>query len=268
MIDAFRLATAVTQAGDGSWAGEVQPGWDIMGNANGGYLLAMAARAMRGETEQPDPVSITAHYLAPGRPGPVDIATRLVRAGRRFATVEATMTAEGRPTLALLGMFGDLGSIDLDDSPYVGGGPPDLPDPEDCISTVADPAANLSFMSRIDLRSHPEDAAFRDGGPSGIPRMRGWFRLRDDEPMDTTTLLCAADCLPPTTFNLALPVGWTPTLELTVHVRARPAPGWLACSVASKFVTGGFLEADGEIWDSTGRLVAQSRQLALVGRPT
>ena len=55
-------------------------------------------------------------------------------------------------------------------------------------------------------------------------------------------------------------------MELTAHVRARPAPGWLACSFATRFVTGGFLEADGEVWDATGRLVAQSRQLALVPR--
>ncbi|MEZ5272436.1 MAG: thioesterase family protein [Ilumatobacteraceae bacterium] len=31
----------------------------------------------------------------------------------------------------------------------------------------------------------------------------------------------------------------------------------------SQFVQGGFLNEDGEVWDSTGRLVAQSRQLGL-----
>jgi acyl-CoA thioesterase len=57
-----------------------------------------------------------------------------------------------------------------------------------------------------------------------------------------------------------------PTLELTAHVRARPAPGLLACDVRTRFVSAGFLEVDGEYWDSTGTLVAQSRQLALVPR--
>lgn len=54
------------------------------------------------------------------------------------------------------------------------------------------------------------------------------------------------------------------TVELTVHVRARPAPGWLACRSTTRFVAGGFHEEDFEIWDSTGALVAQSRQLALL----
>jgi len=63
-----------------------------------------------------------------------------------------------------------------------------------------------------------------------------------------------------------LPVAWTPTVELTAHVRASPAPGWLRCRFSTRFVTAGFLEEDGEVWDSTGRLVGQSRQLALVPR--
>ena len=52
-----------------------------------------------------------------------------------------------------------------------------------------------------------------------------------------------------------------PTIEHTVHVRKQPAPGWLRCKFASRFVFGGYLEADGVIWDSAGNLVAQSRQL-------
>lgn len=122
------------------------------------------------------------------------------------------------------------------------------------------------FMAKVDLRLHPEDAAFLDGARSGSARMRGWFALPGDEAVDTIALLQAADAFPPTIFNADLPVAWTPTVELTAHIRARPAPGWLPCVFTTRFVTGGFLEVDGEIWDSTGALVAQSRQLALVPR--
>jgi acyl-CoA thioesterase len=54
------------------------------------------------------------------------------------------------------------------------------------------------------------------------------------------------------------------TLELTVQLRGHPAPGWLACRASTRYVTGGYHEEDFEIWDSTGVLVAQSRQLALL----
>jgi acyl-CoA thioesterase len=42
--------------------------------------------------------------------------------------------------------------------------------------------------------------------------------------------------------------------------------GWLRCRFTTRFVTGGYLEEDGEVWDEAGRLVAQSRQLALLPR--
>jgi acyl-CoA thioesterase len=53
---------------------------------------------------------------------------------------------------------------------------------------------------------------------------------------------------------------------MTTQVRAAPADGWLRCQFTTRFVSGGLLEEDGEIWDESGRLVALSRQLALVPR--
>ena len=89
--------------------------------------------------------------------------------------------------------------------------------------------------------------------------------MADGREPDPVMLLLAADALPPATFDLGL-YGWAPTLELTVHVRASPAPGWLRIRHATRNFAGGLFEEDAEVWDSAGRLVAQSRQLARAPR--
>ncbi len=87
------------------------------------------------------------------------------------------------------------------------------------------------------------------------------MRFADGLPADTLTLPFIVDAAPPAVLELGAS---STTIELTVHVRGRPAPGWLACRVYTRFVSGGYHEEDFEVWDSTGVLVAQSRQLALV----
>ena len=74
-------------------------------------------------------------------------------------------------------------------------------------------------------------------------------------------LLVFADAMPPSTFDLGL-FGWVPTLELTVHVRGLPAPGWVQVVQRATLLRDGWLDEECEVWDSTGRLVAQARQLA------
>jgi hypothetical protein len=50
-------------------------------------------------------------------------------------------------------------------------------------------------------------------------------------------------------------------------MRAVPAPGPLRLAARSRHVAGGWFDEESEVWDAAGRLVAQSRQLARVGRP-
>jgi acyl-CoA thioesterase len=257
----FASATSVTPVGEGAYGAAVRPGWDIAGNANGGYLLTIGARALLDATGRADPVSVTGHYLSPGRPGPIDISTRVLKQGRRFSDGFALMEAAGKPLLSVLGTFGEL--VDRPEEFLVDGSPPELPPPDACVPM--DPShGSPPFMGKVELRLHPDDAGFATGVKSGVPRVTGWFRLPDREPVDTLALLCAADAFPPTIFNADIPLAWTPTVEFTVHVRARPEPGWLRCRFTTRFITGGFIEVDGEIWDARSRLVAQSRQLALV----
>jgi acyl-CoA thioesterase len=258
----FREATAVDSR-QHPFTASIHEGWDVVGNANGGYLMAIGARAMAAAAAQPHPVTVTAHYLSPGRPGPVSIDPQIVKVGRRLTTVRATLQGPEKPLIELLGSFSNLTGIE---GPVrVDAHPPDLPPPEEC--PRAAPDSQLGFppaiMGRVDLRLHPEDARFLDGSPSGEPLLRGWIRLANDEPMDVFGLLLATDAFPPTIFNARLPVAWTPTIELTAHVRGVPEPGWLRCRFSTRFISGGMMEEDGEIWDTSGRLVAQSRQLAL-----
>jgi hypothetical protein len=117
------------------------------------------------------------------------------------------------------------------------------------------------------VRIRPGDEGFRGGHPTGNPEIRGWFAFADAEPIDAIALLLVADAFPPPIFNTELPVAWVPTVELTVHLRGVPAPGPLRCRFRSRFVHDGLLDEDGEVWDSQGVLVAQSRQLALLPRP-
>lgn len=262
MLGDFGRSTAVQLRGAGLYDAEIIDGWDIGGNANGGYVIAMAARAMADAVGRP-PLTVTAHYLSPGRPGPVEIEVDVLRAGRRTATVAARMRSGDGEVLALLGTFAD--QVPGGPSQIVGA-PPELPPIDECVLAI--PPVESGFHHRVRTSVRPADAGFRDGHPSGSPEIQGWFVLPDDEPIDAFGLLMAADAFAPVIFNSGkFPVGWSPTLELTVHVRGVPAPGPLRCRFFSKFIENGMSDESGELWDSRGTLVAHSRQLALVPRP-
>lgn len=260
----FDTLTHLEVHGDSLMAGTIPPNWDIMGNVNGGALLAVAAAGLRRIAGRPDPITLTAHYLAPGRPGDVEVTGQVAKAGRQFAVVNGSLRQGGRDLLQVMGTFGDLAAM-AGGYAHVTGVPPVLPPPEECVGRTS-AAPKIAFQERVRLLLDPSCAGFGRGRKSGLAEVSGWISFADERPIDTLALVLFADALPPTVFNIEAPQGWVPTLELTVHVRAIPVAGPLRCRVVTRFVQGGMFEEDGEYWDESGTLVAQSRQLALLPR--
>lgn len=269
----FDRGIAVSQVSEGEYDGHLDGSWSIGEGINGGLLLATAANALRrtfDDEDHPDPISISAYYLSAATAGPARLSTSVLRRGRSMSTgsVSLVQDEEGVQVerVRAIATYGDLAS--LPHQVHTTAVEPDLPDLERCIGSNLAPAdfrANAPLLDRFDLRLDPDTAGWALGEPSGRGMIRGWLRMADGREPDPLSLLLAVDALPPVTFDLGLP-GWAPTLELTAHVRAVPAPGWLKVVHSTRNYAGGLLEEDAEVWDSTGRLVAQSRQLARAPR--
>jgi acyl-CoA thioesterase len=262
----FDTDTAIERGDDLRFAAEVTDGWDIGAIPNGGYLLAIAGRALCAALDRPDPVALSAHYLSPATHGRADLDVEVLREGRGLATGLVRMHQEGSLRLVVTGTCGDLSTSD--GPTILRAEPPDLPPPEACVPALPSPRFPR-ILERFDMRLVPESAAFAVGIRHGNAEMAGWLRFSDDRDFDAAALPLVSDAMPPAVF-LMMETGWVPTVELTVHVRARPVPGWLRCRFVTRFVTDGWLEEDGEVWDEHGTLVCLSRQLARVreGSPT
>ena len=88
-------------------------------------------------------------------------------------------------------------------------------------------------------------------GDAGDPAVAAYFAMM------------AADMSPPVAMNRGH-FGWAPTVQMTTYLRRRPAPGWLRIIATTHEIGGRMFDEDQLVLDSTGAVVAQSRQLALI----
>jgi len=246
----------------GRFDAEVDAEWTIGGKPNGGYLLAMLGRAAVSVSEHGDVIAASAHYLHSPEPGPVAIEAEVLRAGRSASQVRARMSQDGRPCVEALittshldetvTPFWDLGLPAVSPVTY-----------EECarLIPILPNGMRVAIMEQIEVRLEPDSSGFTTGHPSGRGELRGWLGLPGRESFDPTALLFAVDAFPPATFDIEFS-GWVPTLELTVYVRALPAPGPVRVLQRAQLIDAQRVDESCFIWDHTGRLVAHGTQLA------
>lgn len=255
--------TALQTVADGRYTGTVTDRWGVLsGVPNGGFMMCFALRALIDAVPKPDVLTMTAHFLRPGRVGPVTVDTDVIKVGKRNATAVAKVVQENKEVLRMIATFG---SRDPQAQVITAAEPPALPAVDQCVGHGDAEAKRPEIAKRFDNRLDPATIGWMRGKPSGDMVMRGYMRMSDGREPDALSLPLFADGLPPPLFNAVAP-NWVPTVELTLHVRARPSPGWLRAEFRTRFVSGGLLEEDGELWDESGQLVALSRQLATMPR--
>ena len=255
MTSEFDHDTALTHAGD-RWVGELTDRWNIGGGANGGYVASFPLRAMANEAPFPQPLTMTTHYFQRPEPGPAWVRVEHRHAGRSHAFLEATLEQEHGVVAGSMAVFGRF----RDDDPVsMQADPPGWPGPDDCHALPVPPGA-MSFLDRFDRRFRStDDLPFAVDAP-GPAFSGGWTRLVDRD-LDALTMPLVMDSFPPPIFA-TMPSSGVPTVELTVHWRGVPTTRWHLGLFRSRFLVGGYVEEDGELWDEHDRLIALSRQVA------
>lgn len=256
----FTQASAITNTDDPNvFTGEIAQGWDIVGNTNGGYMMAMFARAALESSGRKDIISVSAHFLSPGRVGPVTARVEPIKQGKRFATSRVDLLSPDKTLLSGTVITGDLD--DGEGPTRISAVAPDVPPLDECIRVVGTELFPPPFVDRIDQRIDPATSL----GSINEPRIQGRVLLDDGEPLDTIGLVFASDCMPPTVFNTDLGAAWVPTVQMTIHIRNRPTSNEMLLVSESRVIDGGMFEVDNTIFDTTGTVLAQSRQLQLLG---
>ena len=245
------------------YAVAVDPGWSIGDRPNGGYLMALVARAAVVSSPHPDLLAVSAHFLRPPTFGPATVVVEDMRVGRSVGFHHARLVEAGEVVVDARVMSGRLRS---DDPDWVAEPAPWLPPPDECprARTSAPDGTHISLYDPVEVRYDRDTVrwAGRDASPQP-PLIRSWVRVSGET--DAYAVTVAADALPPAVFALGAR-GWAPTVEMTTYLRARPAPGWMRVEARTELMAGGWFDEQARVWDETGRLVGQARQMAMVGR--
>lgn len=251
-------ADTTVAGGDGRYRAVLSPRWEVWGPM-GGYVAAVALRALAAEAGLPRPASFHCHFLSVARFAPVDLEVESLRRGKRAHALAVRMTQDGAPVLAASGWFvdGGLAGFVHDDVRM-----PDVPPPE-ALRSYAVLSENYDEWYPVwrTIDGHPA----RWSQEPGPPVWQTWMRLVRTPPLDPILQAArAAMWMDMMMWNAATPphVPWpvqylAPNLDLAVSFHASAEEDeWLLCDAHAPFAGGGLVGCTGRVWTASGRLVA------------
>ncbi|MFW0785962.1 thioesterase family protein [Gordonia sp. CPCC 206044] len=273
-LDQIRDLTEAGRDGDGriTYRTVIDPVFTIGPKVHGGSVQMVVARAARsaldalvpvGEAaEQKYPVAISSDYLSAPDPAEVDIEVTVRKTGRTVTVLTVDIVQGGRTMVA---SSVTCARPDVGAPRYSAPNLLDLMPVEPTRTALwldGSPLEEVNHLGpALELALDPVTVPMVRG-EKGDPVVRGWARPKGGEP-DAEFGILIGDISVPVVMNLGL-LGWAPTVQLTTYVRRYPAPGWLRFAATSTEVGPGMFEEDHLVVDSTGAVIVQTRQLALI----
>jgi hypothetical protein len=240
-------------------------------------------------SEGVEPIAVSGNFLWAPDPGPMRVVTTVRKRGRRVSLIDVEVRQGGRT--------GDVGAL-----PTHAGGPParggrsreeqkvavraavTLGDPEHHLPPLLSvnpvvplmtpepppglepigpghPMEDIVHLAHgCDIR--PSLTTFTPRTDGGPPIIEYWVRPKGVAPDVLFALLCG-DVSAPVTFGVNR-MDWAPTVQLTAYLRALPADGWLRVLCTTVQIGQNWFDEDHIVVDCEGRIIVQSRQLAMV----
>jgi hypothetical protein len=273
----FTDAMALTPSGDGGYDGELNEHWTIGPKVHGGAMLALCANAAVKEhsrgLERSDsvehgsgavqPIAVSGNFLWAPDPGPMRVVTTVRKRGRRVSLIDVELNQGDRTAVRAAVTLGDpehhvppLLSV----NPVVALMTPDPPPGLEPIGP-GHPMEDIVHLAHgCDIR--PSLTTFTPRTDGGPPVIEYWVRPKGVAPDVLFALLCG-DVSAPVTFGVNR-TGWAPTVQLTAYLRALPADGWLRVLCTTAQIGQDWFDEDHIVVDCEGRIIVQSRQLAMV----
>jgi hypothetical protein len=257
----------------GRYLGTIDKVWTVGKKVHGGTMVAASAAAATRWLRASDPalaemapIVASSDFLGAPVPGGVEYEVQIRKVGHQICLVDTTLIQDGRTMVRTAFTFGHLDDVD----PLYAREHGEMPvePPADAVSY--EPGSPMGNIVHIGQAAHlyldSEWARFLEGA-KGEPRLRLWMCPSEGDQQDPDVAMffaiMSADMSPPVPMNLGH-FGWAPTVQMTTYLRRKPAPGWLRIIATTHEVGGRMFDEDQLILDSTGAVVAQSRQLALI----
>ena len=266
-LDASTWLPVDGDAHERRFRGTIDASWLQGRGAFGGLLSAGLQRALRATVPEPGfvPRTMTVHFCAPARPGPIDVVTRMERQGVHVAHLTARILQDDKPVVVATAVFASPRKIDDVGASYDLTHMPQVPAWRDVEPVPAGLPIMPVFTQHLEYR-------FCMGGGiySGAhePLSGAWVQPRDVVTLDAPLVAALLDALPPAVFSrLSAPRGGA-SIDLTVHFCADLTDTHVSLPLlitsTSRTARDGYTDQQHELWTQDGQLLAHARQLVAV----
>jgi acyl-CoA thioesterase len=268
----------------GAFTTTISPSWQLAVVPQGGFVAAIAIRAMERVLDHPEQTlrTMTAMFAGQVAMGSVVVEVQVLRRGRSMSQVTATVHNEGAEAgLTVVAAFGasrrgfEFTELSM----------PAVPGPEG-LRSFRDPLPEgidfewdrppMAFWEEV-VESRPAiGRAPWEPFEEGPAEAALWYRL-DDPPLgpegrlDVAGPIVLCDTMPGSVGQKLGPEAgpwFAPSVDYTLHVFGAATPGWLLAHQRARHAGDGYASIDQALWDphdgaGPPRLVAYATQVML-----